>query len=101
MILPDLSIKYRTVVFFIVIVGIICGFYAFKTTPRREDTEFTMRVCTVTTKWSGASSEKVEDLVTYPLEKAIEELDEVKETYSTTTPGQSVIKVELEDSVND
>jgi len=99
-ILPDLSIKYRTVVFFVVAIGIFAGIYAFKTTPRREDTEFTMRVCTVLTKWAGASSEKVEDLVTYPLEKAIEELDEVKETYSTTTPGQSIIKVILEDSVN-
>jgi multidrug efflux pump subunit AcrB len=100
LILPELSIKYRTVVFFIVAVGIICGIYAFKTTPRREDTEFTMRVCTVITNWSGASAEKVEDLVTFPLEKAIEELDEVKETKSTTTPGLSIIKVEFEDSVN-
>ena len=66
MILPDLSIKYRTVVFFIVAVGILCGIYAFKTTPRREDTEFTMRVCIVTTKWPGASAKQVEDLVTYP-----------------------------------
>ena len=101
MILPELSVKYRTVVFFVITVGIIAGIYAFKTTPRREDTEFTMRVCTVITKWPGASSKQVEDLVTFPLEKAIEELDEVKKTESTTTPGQSIIKVELEDSVND
>ncbi|MDD5598576.1 MAG: efflux RND transporter permease subunit [Victivallaceae bacterium] len=99
MILPEMSIRYRTVVFFIVFVGMIWGFFAFNSTPRREDTEFTIRVCTVITKWPGASAEKVEDLVTDPLEKAIEEIDEVKETESTTTPGQSIIKVTLEDYV--
>lgn len=98
--LSDLSIRYRTVVFVMVFIGIFAGYYAFKTTPRREDTEFTMRICTVVTNWPGASAEKTEDLVTFPLEKAIEELDEVKETHSTTTPGQSIIKVYLEDSVD-
>ncbi len=101
MTLPELSIRYRTVVFVLVFFGVLWGWYSFKTTPRREDTEFTIRVCTVITTWNGASAKQVEDLVTYPLEKAIEELDEVKKTQSTTTPGQSIIKVELEDSVND
>jgi len=97
--LPELSIKYRTVVFSIVFAGILWGGFTFYNVPRCEDAEFTIRSCTVVTNWPGAPVEKVEDLVTDPLEKAIEEIDEVKGTSSVTSPGQSIIKITLKDEV--
>jgi multidrug efflux pump len=95
-----LSIKFRTTIFSFAAIGLIWGAYQFKNSPRREDPEFTLRLCVVSAVWPGTNAVKMEELVTEPLERSIEELDSVKKTESTTTPGYSMIKVEMIDSVN-
>lgn len=99
--LPALSIKFRTIVFSIAALGFAWGMVAFHLSPRREDPEFTIRMCVVTAAWPGVSAEKMEELVTEPLERRVEEIDGVKKTMSTTTAGRTIIKVEFVDSVDD
>ena len=67
--------------------------------PRREDPEFTIRVCVVSTRWPGAPAIKVEELITDKIEETLDGLEEVKELRSTTINGLSTINVELEDDV--
>ncbi|MCP3968596.1 MAG: efflux RND transporter permease subunit [Lentisphaerae bacterium] len=97
--LVENSIKYRTVVFSLAIVGFIWGIWQYNASPRREDPEFTLRFCTVITSWPGATAHKMEELVCDPLEREISGIDEVKETTATISPGLCTIKVRLEDSV--
>ncbi|MCC9606246.1 efflux RND transporter permease subunit [Blastopirellula sp. JC732] len=97
--LPEFAIKRPTVVVSIVLMTVIWGIVSFMTMPRREDPEFTIKVCVVATQWSGASAQKVEELITDPLEEAIDGLEEVKLIRSTSSNGLSTIFVELEDSL--
>nr|WP_261344983.1 efflux RND transporter permease subunit [Lignipirellula cremea] len=78
----------------------VWGVYSVVTMPRREDPEFTIRTCAVSTQWPGAPAEKVEELITKPLEEAIDSIEEVKEVYSTTINGLSTIYVDAEDTVS-
>lgn len=97
--LPALSMRYRPIV--LTIVFLLCGWGAvsFFTMPRREDPEYTVRACLVSAVWPGAPAEKVEELVTKPLEEAIDSIDEVDYVKSTTLVGQTSITVTAEDAV--
>ena len=80
------------VAIFLIVVG---GLSAYKDMPRFEDPEFTIRVAQIFTAYPGASPEEVAQEVTEPLERAIQELQEVKEIHSTTSDGVSELQVEI------
>ncbi|MEM8735653.1 MAG: efflux RND transporter permease subunit, partial [Planctomycetota bacterium] len=94
--LPEFAVAKPTIVITFVVLAVFGGIYNFLTMPRREDPEFTLKVCVITTRWSGASAEQVERHVTDPLEKAFQGLEEVKLIRSNSLSEQSVIFVELE-----
>jgi multidrug efflux pump subunit AcrB len=96
----ETSIKYRTVVFALAVVGMFWGFMAYNAAPRREEPEFVIRVSTISVKWPGATTQQMEELVCSPLERIVSEIDEVKETITTINPGICTIKVEMEDYVD-
>jgi len=56
---------------------------------------YTVRIASVVTRFPGADPQKVEVLVTEPLEEVIREMAEVKTINSESRPGLSVITVEL------
>lgn len=95
--LPDLSIRYRPIVITVAALAMAWGAIAFQTMPRREDPEFIVRSCVVTTSWPGVPAEKVEQLITDKIEQQLEKLEDVKTLTSTTINGLSSITVELED----
>lgn len=98
--IPELAIRFRTITLFVTTVLMAWGVIAYLTMPRREDPEFTIRTCTVQTRWPGVATEKVEQLITDPLEEAISRIEEVDIVRSTTTLGQSAIFVDLDDNLN-
>jgi multidrug efflux pump subunit AcrB len=64
--------------------------------PRREDPEYIVRTAQVLTSWPGTPTEKVEELVTAPLEEEINTLDGIRWVRSETTVGVSAIYVDLD-----
>src|SRR3546814_8438729 len=44
----------------------------------------------------GADARQVEQMVAFPLEQKLAEIDEVKHTYSVSRPGMAVLTVEYE-----
>ena len=58
-----------------------------------------MSVTDSSTYWPGATAQKVEELVTDPIERAVYKIDEVDEVRSKSRTGQSVIFVDLLDEV--
>ena len=94
--LPEFAVARPTIIITLVMILVISGVYNFLTMPRREDPEFTLKVCVVTTRWPGASAEQVERHITDPLEKSFQGLEEVKLVRSNSLSEQSVIFVELE-----
>ncbi|WP_166831894.1 efflux RND transporter permease subunit [Thalassoroseus pseudoceratinae] len=97
--LPEFAVRRPTITITLVMLLVVWGGVSFLTMPRREDPEFTLKIAVVTTRWQGASAEQIEKLVTDPLEDAIGRLEEVRLIRSTSSSEQSVIFVELEDSV--
>jgi len=93
------ALKNRAVMMLAALILVTYGVVSYQTMPRRADPAFTLRTCQIVTQWPGAPAEKVEQLVTDPLEQAVESIDEVDTITSTSRTGQSVISVELQESV--
>lgn len=97
--LAGFAMRYRPVVLTLVGLLTIWGTVTFFTMPRREDPEFTIRSCVVSTSWPGAPAVKVEELVTDKLEEALDGIEEVEKLRSTTINGLSTIYVDVEDRI--
>src|ERR1041385_1193513 len=79
------------------LVGLLAwGWIAYHRLPQQEDPKIPMRTAMVVTQFPGATSDKVEDLVTKPLEKKIAELSTIDEIKSESRHGTSVITVSLQ-----
>lgn len=84
-----------------IVIIAMAGFAALSGLPRIEDPRITNRYPSVITVLPGASAERVEALVTDKLEKALEELSEIKFIRSNSKNGISVLAIELQDYVNE
>ncbi|MEL7448771.1 MAG: efflux RND transporter permease subunit [Pseudomonadota bacterium] len=78
---------------------LLAGYSALSSMPRIEDPRITNRYPQIVTFLPGASAERVEALVSEPLETSLRELSEIKEIRSTSRAGVSVIQVELQDYI--
>ena len=96
--LAAFAMKYRPIVITVTLLLLLWGVISVLTMPRREDPQYTVRTCVVTSVWPGAPAEQVEKLVTKPLEEAIDSIDEVDVVYSETNVGISTIYVDAEDA---
>jgi len=99
--LPDFALSHRPIVLVLVTVIAGIGIFNIFSMPRREDPEIIARDALVITAWHGASSTKVEELITDPLEEAISEIGEVGKLRSKSLVGLSVVQVTIEDGVTD
>ncbi|MEM7561272.1 MAG: efflux RND transporter permease subunit, partial [Planctomycetota bacterium] len=83
--LSKIAMHRQAVVYTFVVLLSAWGVYIFFTMPRREDPEFTIRTCVVSTRWEGAPTIKVEELITDKLEEELDTIDEVDYLNSETT----------------
>ena len=67
--------------------------------PRAEDPDFPVPIFTTVAVYPGASPEDMEQLVTEPIEKKLNALEDVKKLTSTSSDGLSVILVEFKPEV--
>jgi len=74
---------------------LLAGLHAFFTISRREDPEFTIRVALVAAEFPGASPQKIEELVTDPIERKIQGMAEVETITSESMTGVSMVQVEI------
>ncbi len=99
--LTKIALENRTLVLATMLVCLILGPISFLTHPSREDPEITIRQAVVIAQYPGMSAERIEDLITTKLEEKIREIPEVKEITSTSSTGQSLVKVEVQDPYTD
>lgn len=91
------AIEKNRVTFVAVIVIIFAGLFTFRNMPRAEDPGFIIRTAMVLTHFPGASPERVEQLVTDKLEKAIQEMPEIDFISSQSRAGVSLIYVNIQE----
>jgi len=77
------------------------GIQSFFGMGQLEFPEFTLRSAVVTTQYPGATPLEVEEEVTLPLEKAIQEMPGVDDIASINSDGLSQITVQLEKTVQE
>ncbi|MEM7204062.1 MAG: efflux RND transporter permease subunit [Planctomycetota bacterium] len=84
-----------------IMVLIAGGVSSFLGAPKMEDPRIRNRNPTIITAFPGASAERVDALVTEPLEDAVREVAEVKILKSESRPGISLLRIELDDFAPD
>ena len=91
----EFTIRNKVLSVIVILLAIIGGWSAYQNMPRYEDPEFTLRVAQVITYYPGASPLEVAEEITEPLERAIQQMQEVEGVESVSTAGKSQITVEI------
>lgn len=91
-------INNKVVSWMLALIFMIGGTSAFFGLGRLEDPAFTIKDAMVVTNYPGATPEQVEEEVTYPLEKAIQQLTYVDEVNSISSRGLSQITVTMKNN---
>ncbi len=82
----------------IVALALIAGSIAYTTLPKAQDPGFVVRTAVITTRFPGASPERVELLVTDKIEKKIQEMPEIDSITSESRTGISLIYANIKES---
>ena len=77
------------------VAGLLLGLFATLVTPREEEPQIDVTMANVIVPFAGAPARDVENLVSYPLEQVLSEIDGVKHVYSVSRPGMALITVEF------
>jgi multidrug efflux pump subunit AcrB len=96
--LVSLAIEKKTVTYFITFLIVAAGILSYTQLGQLEDPEYTVKTASITTSYPGASPEEVELEVTDLIETKLQEMEEIKNIYSLSRAGQSIIKVDIKDT---
>ena len=106
---PDLHAKRNMARFFVenrhiswvLLVAVLAwGVFGYIRMPQRKDPDIPVRVAAVICSWPGVRAEKVEELVTRPIEQRLAENSKVDRVESVSSTGMSVVRVKLRDEVS-
>jgi len=75
--------------------GLLLGLAAVLITPREEEPQIDVTMANIFVPFAGAPAVDVENLVTFPLEQLLSEIEGVKHVYSVSRPGMAAITVEF------
>jgi multidrug efflux pump subunit AcrB len=78
------------------VLGLLLGLVAVAITPREEEPQIDVTMANVIVPFPGADARQVEQMVAFPLEQKLAEIEQVKHTYSISRPGMAVLTVEFE-----
>ena len=93
--LPALAIEKKPITYFAVFLLVAGGIFSYFQLGQLEDPEFTVKTAAIITTYPGASAEQVELEVTDRIETKLQEMQEVKNIYSNSKAGLSIIKVDI------
>jgi multidrug efflux pump subunit AcrB len=95
--LAEFSINKKVITYTLTAVALYVGYLSFNSLPRLEDPEFAIKQALVITSYPGASAVEVEKEVTEVIEKAAQELGQLKFVESWSERGLSKVKVYIKD----
>ncbi len=78
------------------IAALLLGLAATMITPREEEPQIDVTMANVTVPFPGADVRDVENLVAFPLEQKLSEIEGVKHVYSVSRPGVALMTVEFQ-----
>ncbi|MEL6423681.1 MAG: efflux RND transporter permease subunit [Pseudomonadota bacterium] len=99
--ISQLAFRFQRLVFFIVGALMAVGVYMFMTLPALEDPPILIRQAAISTSYPGLPPERVEQLITRPIEQAARQLKEIDEITASSLPGLSIVTVTLKETYFD
>jgi multidrug efflux pump subunit AcrB len=97
----NLFYRNRPLLILSIFLILVWGLSSFFSLPRMEDPVGVERTALVTTRFPGATPERVEALVSEPIERALYEIEEIDSIDSTSRAAFSSIYIELYDWVKE
>ncbi|HET6371962.1 MAG TPA: efflux RND transporter permease subunit, partial [Candidatus Polarisedimenticolia bacterium] len=91
----------RHISWVLLITTLVWGAFGYLRMPQRKDPEVPVRLALAMCAWPGASAEKIELLVTRPIEEKMRENSNVERVDSVTRTGIAVVYVLMDESTKD
>ncbi|MEZ4548891.1 MAG: efflux RND transporter permease subunit, partial [Thermodesulfobacteriota bacterium] len=99
----------RQISWVLLVAVIVWGIYGWMNMPKRKDPDIPVLIALAVCPWPGATAEKVEQLVTKPMEETIAQNDSLHEPKggnefaikSMSLPGVAVVQVHLSEKIKD
>jgi multidrug efflux pump subunit AcrB len=93
--LSDWALHHRSFVWYLLIIALIAGTFSYLRLGREEDPAFTIKTMIIQAALPGATAEQTLTQVTDRIEKKLQDLDSLDFTRSVTSPGKTVVYVDL------
>ncbi len=97
--LAEWALQHKQVVYFFIALFFVTGIFSYANLGRMEDPDFTIKQMVVSVAWPGATARQMEEQITDKVEKKLQDLPGLDYLQSYSTPGQTVIFVNLKDAV--
>lgn len=93
--LAAIALEKRAITYFAILLIVAGGTFCYFQLGQLEDPEFSVKTAVITTAYPGASAEQVELEITDRIETKLQEMTELKNVYSNSRAGLSIIKVDI------
>ena len=97
--LTEWALNHKQFIYFFIALFFIAGIVSYNNLGRMEDPDFTIKQMVVTVAWPGATARQMEEQVTDKIEKKLQDLPGLDYLKSYSSPGITVIYVNLKDTV--
>ncbi len=91
MTLTEGALRSNRITLVVLVLLLLAGISAYQGMPQQMDPGFTVRTAQIVTRFPGASPERVEQLVSDPIEQAIQAMPELDYVSSTSRTGVSIV----------
>ncbi|MGZ8225326.1 MAG: efflux RND transporter permease subunit [Methylococcaceae bacterium] len=95
--LAEWSIRKSLITWVITVLFLVVGWNSYQQLSRLEDPEFTIKDAVISTPYPGASAAEVEEEVTNVIEKAAQQMGQIKRVESRSSRGLSLVQVTMQD----
>jgi len=95
--LAEWTIRKSLLAWIITVLFLVVGWSSYQKLSRLEDPEFTIKDAVIMTPYAGASAAEVEEEVTNVIEKAVQEMGQLKKVESRSSRGLSTVNVTIKD----
>jgi multidrug efflux pump len=99
--ITELALKNSRITVAAIVLIALAGASTYLIYPSAEDPTITIREATVTASYPGMSADRVEDLITKPIENAMREIAEIDDIKSTSKTGETQVDLTIHDSIDD
>lgn len=98
--LAEWALNHTHLLYYFIAVILIGGIFSYQNLGRMEDADFTIRQMIISASWPGSTARQMEEQVTDKIEKKLQDTPYLDYIKSYSTPGQAVITIALEDTVD-